>query len=182
MSIKPTCDSKLTKSCKGETVSAHEFANNRVSAAKRRSSSAGWPSPRSNPFEGASCFQPRKAHCSAAKNKRGLRTHALVSRQKIWENGQVRPVRQRRARFRAQAQKMKICTQLLFTCGKNLQTNQDVSSIGCCPMPHLSNIQDSHIGSTHQALNPRCFVDGPHVEMLINSLCLLKVRRSWFVE
>ena len=76
-------------------------------------------------------------------------------------SGQVRPVRQRRARFRAQAQKMKICTQLLFTCGKNLQTNQDVSSIGCCPMPHLSNIQDSHIGSTHQALNPRCFVDGP---------------------
>ena len=78
--------------------------------------------------------------------------------------GQVRPVRQRRARFRAQAQKVKICTQVLFTCGKNLQTNQDVSSIGCCPMPHLSNIQDSHIGSTHQGLNPRCFVDGPHVD------------------
>ena len=34
-------------------------------------------------------------------------------------SGQVRPVRQRRARFRAQAQKVKICTQLLFTCGKN---------------------------------------------------------------
>ena len=71
---------------------------------------------------------------------------------------------ERRARFRAQAPKVKICTQLLFTCGKNLQTNQDVSSIGCRPMPHLSNIQDSHIGSTHQVLNPRCFVDGPHVE------------------
>ena len=41
-------------------------------------------------------------------------------------SGQVRPVRQRRARFRAQAQKVKICTQLLFTCGKNLQTNQNM--------------------------------------------------------
>ena len=79
-------------------------------------------------------------------------------------SGQARPVRQRRARFRAQAQKVKICTQLLFTCGKNRQTSQDVSSIGCCPMPHLSNIQDSHIGSTHQVLTPRCFVDVPHVE------------------
>ena len=72
-------------------------------------------------------------------------------------SGQVRPVRQRRARFRAQAQKvkMKICAQLLFTWGKNRQTNQDVSSIGWCPMPHLSHIQDSHIGSTHQVSNPR---------------------------
>ena len=36
-------------------------------------------------------------------------------------SGQVRPVRQRRARFRAQAQKvkMKICAHLLFACGKN---------------------------------------------------------------
>ena len=35
VSIKPICDSTLTKSCKGETVSAYDFANNTVSLAKR---------------------------------------------------------------------------------------------------------------------------------------------------
>ena len=79
-------------------------------------------------------------------------------------SSQVRPARQWRARFRAQLQKARICTQLLCTCGKNRQTNQNVSSVGCCPKPHLSYIQDSHTGNTHQVLTPTCFVDGPRVD------------------
>ena len=47
---------------------------------------------------------------------------------------------------------------------KNRKTSQDVSSIKCCPKPHLSNIQDSHTGNTHSVLTSTCFVDGPHVE------------------
>ena len=49
-SIKPSCDSTVTNSCNSETVSANDFAdfaNNRVSSAKRRSSNPGSPSPKS---------------------------------------------------------------------------------------------------------------------------------------
>ena len=67
-------------------------------------------------------------------------------------SGQVRPAHQRRPRFRAQAQKVRICTQLPLTCGKNRKTSQGVSSIRCCPKPHLSNIQDPHTGNTHSVL------------------------------
>ena len=39
--IKPACDSAVTKSCKSKTVSAYDFANNKMSSAKRKSSNAG---------------------------------------------------------------------------------------------------------------------------------------------
>ena len=79
LSVKPTCDSTVAKSCKNETASAYDFANNRMSSAKRRSSSAGWPSPKSNPFKGTSRLQPFIAHCSTAENNRGLRTHPCLT-------------------------------------------------------------------------------------------------------
>ena len=60
-------------------------------------------------------------------------------------------------------QKLKICTQLLFTGGVKQQTNQDVSSKGCWPK-HFPNVEYSHSGHTHQILTPTCFVDGPHTE------------------
>ena len=50
-----------------------------MSSAKRRSSSAGWPSPKSNPFKGMSRLQPVIAHCSTAKKTRGLRTHPCLT-------------------------------------------------------------------------------------------------------
>ena len=79
LSIKPTCDSTVAKSCKSETASAYDFPNNRMSSAKRRSSSAGWLSPKSNPLNGASRLQPFIAHCSTAENKRGLKTHPYLT-------------------------------------------------------------------------------------------------------
>ncbi len=79
LSIKPTCDSTVAKSCKSETASAYDFPNNRMSSAKRRSSSAGWLSPKSNPLNGASRLQPFIAHCGTAENKRGLKTHPYLT-------------------------------------------------------------------------------------------------------
>ena len=78
-SIKPTCDNAVTKSCKSETASAYDFANNKMSSAKRRSSNAGSPSPKSNPFKEASRLQFFIAHCNTAENKRGLRTHPCLT-------------------------------------------------------------------------------------------------------
>ena len=78
-SIKPTCDSALTKSCKSETVSAYDFANSKMSSAKRRSSNAGWPSRKSNPFKEASRLQFFISQCNTAENKRGLRTHPCLT-------------------------------------------------------------------------------------------------------
>ena len=123
--------------------------------------SPGWPS-----YHFDSMHSTDSAHAHAPKffEDPNLLLNIQQSKDRMQKKGQVRPVRQTRARFRAQAQKVKICTQLLFTCGKNRQTNQNVSSIGYCPKLHLCNIQDSHIGSTHQVLTPRCFVDGPPVE------------------
>ena len=88
LSVKPTCDSTVAKSCKSEIASAYYFANNRMSSAKRRSSSAGWPSPKSNPFKGTSRLQPVIAHCSTAKNTRGLRTHPCLTPEVM---GKLRP-------------------------------------------------------------------------------------------
>ena len=59
--------------------STYDFANNRMPSAKRRSSSAGWPSHKSNPFKGASRLQPFIAHYSTAENKWGLRTHPCLT-------------------------------------------------------------------------------------------------------
>ena len=60
-------------------VSAYDFANNKMSSAKRRSSNAGWPSHESNPFKEASRLQLFIAHCSTAENKRELRTHPCLT-------------------------------------------------------------------------------------------------------
>ena len=73
--IKPTCDKTVTKSFNSDTVSAYDFANDRISLAKRRSNSAGSPSPKSNPFGGASRFRAFITHCSTAENTGGLGTH-----------------------------------------------------------------------------------------------------------
>ena len=45
----------------------------------------------------------------------------------LFAKGQVRPARQWQFCFRAQAQKLRICTQLLPTSGKNQHTNPNVS-------------------------------------------------------
>ena len=55
--------------------STYDFANDRMSSAKRRSSKAGWPSSKSNPFKRESRLQLFIAHQSTAEKKRGLRTH-----------------------------------------------------------------------------------------------------------
>ena len=69
VNIKPTCDSTVTKSCKGQTLSSYVFANKKMSSANRRSSNAGWPSPKSNLFKGTSRLQRVIAQCSIAENK-----------------------------------------------------------------------------------------------------------------
>ena len=92
-------------------------------------------------------------------------TACFAAEHRPW-SGQVRPARQWRARFRAQAQNARICTQLLFTCGKNRQTNLNVSSTPFHPKQLLSRTQYSCICNTLEALIPTYVVDGPHVEHL----------------
>ena len=50
-----------------------------MSSAKRKSSNAGWPSPKSNPFKGASRLLLFIAYCGIAEDSRGLRTHRCLT-------------------------------------------------------------------------------------------------------
>ena len=55
-----------------------------------------------------------------------------------------------------------ICTQLLFTCGRNWQMKVNVSSTRRHPL--LFMIPDLRTCNTHEVLIPRYVVDGPHDE------------------
>ena len=67
----PTAFTNLSKIC---ATSGPEFANNRMSSAKRRSTKLLRASPRSKPAFPISVLHCLKAHCRTAVNSRGLKT------------------------------------------------------------------------------------------------------------